>query len=277
MESCLSLFYQDEKEKNAALKSTPPSTKTPEELTAPVADDTSDSASVSSSTQPGVQPVFSPPPFGQFPLRMPFFPPFPQMPQYGTTGTNTASQVPRFPLPFVSPFYPPMMHSGNFPMPPMVPGMQVPPWQHNNTTPFTPPSGESAAAVQREVIQPNVHSALQTQASNTSERQADSNSQNQSGTSPSETQNVDNTSVNETPTTIQPASTSQDGLRQRNVASTSHTESHHRVVNQSTEQLQTGSRSVDRVLVVFAVFVVFIIALLVIRRLHMMKLITFLS
>ncbi|XP_060582791.1 ubiquitin-conjugating enzyme E2 J1-like [Ruditapes philippinarum] len=261
------ISFKDEKEKNAALKSTTETSPTAEQVT-PVADDTSgNGATASPSAVP--QPGMTSQQFGQFPFRMPFFPPFPQMnSQFANTGVNTATQVPRFPLPFVSPFYPPMMQPGTFPMPPMMPGMQVPPWQHN-TNITQPQSPASAAVPPRETTPTNIGSS--TGQVNNSDNQT-SNIEIPSPAN-STTQNDENSSTSETPLT------SQDGLRHRNVASashtsTSHTHSHHRRFEAASTENREDQR-VDRLLLLFAAFVVIVIALLLIRRLYIMKLIQF--
>ncbi|XP_045196671.2 ubiquitin-conjugating enzyme E2 J1-like [Mercenaria mercenaria] len=253
--------FKDEKEKNAALKSTTQNSSTSEQET-PVADNTTEGASAAAASQPDIASQQ----FGQFPFRMPFFPPFPQMnPQFANTGVSAATQVPRFPLPFVSPFYPPMMQPGTFPMPPMMPGMQVPPWQQNiNTTPSQSPV--SASVPTRETTPPNASSS--SVQNDTSDTQSNTETVNQLSTTTSSTQNAENTSTNNT------SPTSEEGLRQRNVASAQQTHTHHRQ-QQSSQQADTDDRRTDRFLLLFAAFVVIVIALLLIRRLHMMKLIHF--
>lgn len=231
---------------------------------------------------PGETPTYPLQQFGQFPFRMPFFPPFPQMnPQNANTGTTAASQVPRFPLPFVSPFYPPVMQSGNFPMLPMMPGMQVPPWQlDSNTTPATlqsQPAGSASAApiqsqtsgsVSAESMEATQPSSSTPATNDRADRQSENSSQPQTEMMTSSTVNTANSSSNDT------VPSSPDGLRQRNVTTTRQTGSQDRA-QQSAEFEQRDSQRTDRFLVLFAVFVVIVIALLLIRRLHMMKLITF--
>ena len=260
-------FLQDEKEKNAALKATTQNASTSEQET-PVADDTAEGGA-SAEPSPIQQPGVATQQFSQFPFRMPFFPPFPQMnSQYANTGASSATQVPRFPLPFVSPFYPPGMQPGMFPMPPMMPGMQVPPWQQNRMQLNSP---TSAAVPQRETTPSNISSS--SVQNNNSDNQSSNTETVSQADAASSTQSNTNSSTTESP------STSQDGLRHRNVASqshasTSHTHLHHRGY-QAAEADSTEDPRVDRFLLLFAAFVVIVIALLLIRRLYIMKLIQF--
>lgn len=250
--------FKDEKEKNAALKSSSPEASSAEEIQSTDGVDTS-------SPQFSSQHMFSPPLFGQFPFRMPCFPPFPQpgVPN-GMAGTNPAAQVPRFPSPFVSPFFPPMMQPGRFPYPPMMPGMQMPPpWQPNvNTQSFSPPSGVSPTNPSRDTTSSNVNVASTSQndgQTNNTENQPE----------PTILNNASESTGNNSTSQAQDTSMA-EGVRRRNVASASRSRTHARE-HQSAELESTAVTRTDRMLIMFAVFVIIVIALLLIRRLHMMK------
>lgn len=258
--------FKDEKEKNAALKSSNQNVKPAEEGTPNVEDNKFQTSPLAA---PAGSQAFPSQQFGQFPFRMPFFPPFPQMHSQmnSQNGTGASSQVPRFPLPFVSPFYPPLMHSGNLPMFPMMPGGQVPPWLQNRSatagTKQSQPS-ETASAAPKEKTPTSLSSPSTT--SNTSASNEDNDSQTEPETIQRET--ATNTSINTT------TPTAQAELRQRNVAPTRQTSIPHRG-HYTPEQEHRETQRGDRFLLLFAVFVVIILALLLLRRLHMMKLISF--
>ncbi|KAL4233274.1 Ubiquitin-conjugating enzyme E2 J1 [Mactra antiquata] len=278
--------FKDEKEKNAALKSSPPSTETTQTENSTSTQSPVSEASTSIPPQAGA-PMFSPPPFGQFPFRLPFPPPFPSMsPPGNDSGGNPAAQVPRFPLPFVAPFMPPpMMFPGGFPMPPpMMQGM--PPWQQGTPIPpASPPrdttyTGSNNTPSQNSPSTRQQNDDTQTTNENTSQTNADdettspSTTTSTSAATTTSTGNADTSTSNETSST----SSNQEGVRHRNVTTTeSVQQSRTNVnVNQPAEirdnryQTQPG----DRLLICFAVFVVTVILLLVIRRLHMMKWLT---
>lgn len=249
--------FKDEKEKNAALKSRSQEASTNEEIQS--AETTDDTSTEQSQPQFSPQSTFSPP-FGQFPFRMPF-PPFPQSfaPNASTT-TNPAAQVPRFPLPFVSPFFPPMMQPGRFPCPPILPGMQVPPWQPGTSTPpFSPPAGESSQNSVRDTTQ---SSSASTSARQTNYPEPQPEPRTESSTVPTETVGSS--------TSARQGERSTEGVRHRNVASAGQGRQH-AWQPQSAELQERQTTRGERMLLLFAAFVIIVIALLLIRRLHMMK------
>ncbi|XP_052812008.1 ubiquitin-conjugating enzyme E2 J1-like [Mya arenaria] len=252
--------FKDEKEKNAALKqSQGNSTPSTEEASS---NEATGVEGAQASPQPQFSPPLLPPQMGQFPFGIPlphgFLPPHPQ-----ATGNpaNPATQVPRFPLPYMSPFFPPMpppiLH-------PVFPGMRLHPWQQGTPAPaFSPPSGEQRSDNNATSTNDNTQNPEGVQ---------DTNSESEGPSSPSpaqpEIQTIDNTS--------------QEGLRQRTVTqSVQNTSS---LPGRSAElgtrhvpQTYTSSRSGDVALLTFGLFVISVIILLLIRRMHMMNLFSMLN
>lgn len=129
------MSFQDEQEKNAALKVvSSQSQATPTSDSLPVSSDSStDQLSTASNTPLPPSSQFPQFPFTPYMPQFPHIPPFsphgyPQSPNQMATSPALA-QIPRFPLPFVSPFmtpFPPFLPRGGLPMAPGGPGMYAP-------------------------------------------------------------------------------------------------------------------------------------------------------
>ena len=289
MSNCLfSYFKQDEKEKNEALKATkdpPPDTQAPTEDL----DQGEPQQQNANSEQPPQNPFVTP--FGQFPFRMPFMPPFPQQQsqngpfpmQQNRTGSTNLAQVPRFPLPFVSPFLPAppqMMQFGNGPLHPAM----VPPWPPSTVgmgtrPPFIPPNArESTVNGSRDTD--NVQSSA-------------SASSQEEGTNVGQSSSVNDTSEGQgqeilEPTQAFPSSEQVDsnedpslrsqttGVRRRLAASVLPEER----INRETNSSQARSAHIPErlresespIYWLFVSVIVIAILLLVLRRLYVMKL-----
>lgn len=224
--------------------------------------------------------------FGQFPYRMPFMPPFPSQQdqnQQNSTGSTNLSQVPRFPLPFVSPFLPPpphMMQSGNGPF---IPGM-VPPWLPTmgmgTRPPFVPPnSGENVTINSTETnnLQTSVSSSENDETNMTSSSAADTRNE---GGSQEETWQTTQESPEPAATDHgdeSPLRSRTTGVRRR-LAASMRPEEREDTQRSSTHTTRTvpspvrPRQSDGPVFVIFISLLILAILLLVLRRLYMMKL-----
>ena len=259
----LPLSIQNEKEKNAALKKEPV-----EEIKQSTNTETSTTAEGTSQPAAGAipkvktNPTFPQPmQFGQFPMTLPFLPPFP-VPGHTQNGqqhgNNVLNQVPRFPLPFAAPFTPP------FPpfMPPMpiVQGMNFPTVPMGNRMSRTAESSDETRSSQ-----------ATTGSANLSDQPQSSQSSVLSSAQPSE--NIQSTTSTPSTSTQPNTQTNSEGLRQRNVPETTNV-TPQRTFTTSQQQAPAVPRSGPReslAFVMFAVIIISVIAMLLLRRLYMMK------
>jgi len=264
-------IFQDEKEKNAALKEQTSQSSTEATVTAP---DTPSSPSQQMHAQ--FSPPFpSPPPMGQFPFGMPFPPGFPPFPQQGTpTASNFAAQVPRFPLPYSAPFSPPfppaMMRAGNFPFANIMPSMQIPPLQQGvpaqTSLPPNEDSSRTGASYTPRDSTPDVENiGNQSEPESSARRDTSLSSQAQNETNSQSQENVNTSSQSQTSEVRQRRTT-----RPNPDTQSAEIPTHDRPARTT----YTSSRRGDMALLIFGLFVISVIVLLMIRRLKMMNVIS---
>ena len=282
-----SYFKQDEKEKNEALKATkepPPDAQAPTEDS----DQGEPQQQNADSEQPPQNPFVTP--FGQFPFRMPFMPPFPHQQsqngpfpmQQNQTGSTNLAQVPRFPLPFVSPFLPPppqMMQFGNGPLHPAM----VPPWPPSTVgmgtrPPFIPPNaGESTVNGSRDTnnVQASASASSQEEGTNVVGQSSSVNDTSQGQEIPEAAQaspSSEQADSNEDPS-LRSQTT---GVRRRLAASVLPEER----INRETSSSQARSAHIPEraresespIYWLFVSVIVIAILLLILRRLYVLKL-----
>lgn len=287
--------FKDEKEKNEALKATKEPSADEQSPT-----DNSDTAEPQQQNGTNQQPFQNPFPFGQFPFRMPFMPPFPApQSQTGTasvqqnqTGSINLAQVPRFPLPFVSPFLPPppqMMHTGNGQFPP---GM-FPPWPPSTIgtgtrPPFIPPNpGESVPNNSKDTktVQSSASQGSETNIAPASSANDTSEIQEEIQENPQESQSAEQASSNEHPS-LRSQTT---GVRRRLTASLQPEE---RITGEASNTQRPATSTLERsqrshgpsvstsarprqsespLYWLFVSVIVIAILLLILRRLYVMK------